>query len=279
MKQFLIMALLWVVSSLGTSAQVINTLFFAYPQWSEELEERAKTDFPAKVVVGYYYLEGKGVKQNARTAVMWFKDAISQQHDDIGRAYNNLAYCYEHGMGTEKDVTKAFENYLLAAKNGDNNSYCNLAECYELGKGTTQNFDEALKWYSKCIENGTPEGKRKSQVRTGYILAFEKHDVQGGVPFLETAGKNGSAAAYYYLGEIYNHGIGDVDIDYSKALSYFKQSINTDQILPFVVTIIADFYYEGKGTAQNKEKAKELYQTALKRGDLDAEKKLNELSF
>lgn len=278
MKQFLIMTLLWFVSAFSTSAQVINTLFYTYPQWSEELEERAKTDFPAKVVVGYYYLEGKGVKQNAQTAVMWFKDAISQPHDDIGRAYNNLAYCYEYGIGIDQDPTKAFENYFLAATNSDNNAYCNLAECYELGKGTPQNFDEALKWYSKCIENGTPEGRRKSQVRTGYILAFEKN-MQQGMQFLETAGKNGSAAAYYYIGEIYNHGIGGVTVDYKKALSYFKQSINTDQVLPFVVTIIADFYYEGKGTPQNKNKAKELYQTASKRGDSDATKKLKELSF
>ncbi len=275
-KSILFIMLLF--SHIAAIGQVINTLFYKYPQWCEELEQRAANDFPAKVVVGCYYLDGNGVKKDPKTAVMWFKDAISEPHDDIGRAYNNLAYCYEHGLGIEQDSTKAFEYYFLAAKNKDV-SYCNLAECYEYGMGTSRNFDEALKWYAEGIKKGTPEVRRKSQVRTGYILAFEKNDMQQGMQFLETAGESGSAAAYYYLGEIFNHGIGNIGVDYTKALSYFKQSINTDQVLPFVVTIIADFYYEGKGTQQNKSKAKELYQTASKRGDSDAAKKLQELSF
>lgn len=279
MKKLLITTFLSVVCIVCASAQVVNTLFFSYPTWSEELEERAKSDFPAKVVVGYYYQEGIGVKKDVQKAVMWYKDAISQPHDDIGRAYNNLAYCYEHGLGIEQDLTKAFDYYLLAAQNKDNNSYCNLADCYESGRGTSQNFDEALKWYAECIKNGTPEGRRKSQVRTGYILAFEKNDTQSGMQHLEMAGKDGSAAAYYYLGEIYHYGIGDIPVNYEKALSYFKQSINTDDILPFVVTIIADFYYEGKGVPQNKTKAKELYITASRKGDAEAKKKLQNLSF
>ena len=264
---------------MSAMGQVINPLFFKYPQWSEELEKLASNDFPAKVVVGYYYLEGKGIQKDAKTAVMWFKDATTQQHDDIGRAYNNLAYCYEHGEGVEIDLEKAFEYYKLAAQNKDNNSYCNLAECYELGKGTSINFNEAIKWYETCINNGTPIGKRKSQVRIGYILSFEKNEMDRGMQYLKSAGEDGSAAAYYYLGEIYNHCLGKIPVDYKSALSYFKQSINTDDVLPFVVTLIGDFYYEGKGTIQDKKKAKEMYQAAAKRGDKEALKKLKELTF
>jgi hypothetical protein len=273
------MTLLMIASTFNTSAQVINTLFFKFPQWSEELEELAKTNYPAKVVVGYYYLEGKGINKDVQKAVIWFKDAISKPHDDIGRAYGNLAYCDEYGLGVDQDPVKAYEYYLLGATNNDNNSYCYLAQCYEFGQGTDKNLDEALKWYDKCIKNGTPAGRRMSQVRSGYILAFEKGEMQQGMQFLETAGENGSAAAYYFLGDIYNQGIGNIAIDYTKALSYFKKSINTDQILPDVLTIIADFYYEGKGTAQNKDKAKELYQKASERGDSNATRKLQELSF
>lgn len=278
MKKVIIFIMLLAVQ-IAASGQVINTLFYAYPQWSEELEQRATTDFPAKVVVGYYYLEGKGVKKDAKKAVSWFKDAISQQHDDIGRAYNNLAYCYEHGEGVECDLKRAFEYYSLAAQNKDNNSYCNLAECYELGKGTTVDYTEAIKWYKLCINNGTSEGKRKSQVRIGYILSFEKNEMEEGMQYLETAGNSGSPAAYYYLGEIYHYGVGNIFKNYELALAYFKRSINTDEILPFVITIIGDFYYEGKGTPVNKIKAKEMYSAAAKRGDENAIKKLKELTF
>ena len=145
--KYILTFILLVLCEFSSFGQVINTLFYKYPQWSEELEDRAANDYPAKVVVGFYYLEGKGVQKNPQHAVRWFKDAISKQHDDIGRAYNNLAYCYEHGEGVESDMNKAFEYYSLAAQNKDNNSYCNLAECYEQGKGTYVNYDEAVKWY------------------------------------------------------------------------------------------------------------------------------------
>jgi TPR repeat protein len=167
----------------------------------------------------------------------------------------------------------------LATQYKDANSYCNLAECYEYGKGTDIDFDKAIIWYKTCINNGTPQGKRKSQVRIGYILSFEKNEIDNGILYLKAASEDGSAAAYYYLGEIYNHGVGNVPIDYKKALSYFKLSINTDEVLPFVVTLIGDFYYEGKGTPQDKTKAKKMYQTAAKRGDKDAAEKLNMLTF
>lgn len=278
MRKIIIVALV-LLCQFNTYGQVINPLFFKYPQWSEELENLAQNNFPAKVVVGYYYETGNGVHKNLKTAVKWYKEAISQPHDDIGRAYNNLANCYEYGKGIEKDLKKAFEYYSLATQYKDANSYCNLAECYEYGKGTDIDFDKAIIWYKTCINNGTPQGKRKSQVRIGYILSFEKNEIDNGILYLKAASEDGSAAAYYYLGEIYNHGVGNVPIDYKKALSYFKLSINTDEVLPFVVTLIGDFYYEGKGTPQDKTKAKKMYQTAAKRGDKDAAEKLNMLTF
>jgi hypothetical protein len=50
MRKIIIVALV-LLCQFNTYGQVINPLFFKYPQWSEELENLAQNNFPAKVVV------------------------------------------------------------------------------------------------------------------------------------------------------------------------------------------------------------------------------------
>ena len=48
----------------------------------------------------------------------------------------NSRYCYEYGIGTDKNQNKAFEWYLKSAENGIAMAQYNLAICYEDGIGT-----------------------------------------------------------------------------------------------------------------------------------------------
>lgn len=60
MRRIIIEALV-LLCQFNTYGKVIKTLFFKYPQWSEEMENWAQNKFPAKVVCGYYYEIGNGV--------------------------------------------------------------------------------------------------------------------------------------------------------------------------------------------------------------------------
>lgn len=283
MKQFIFTALLWVISTISTSAQVINTLFYKYPQWSEELEERAKTDFPAKVVVGYYYLEGKGVEQNAQTAVKWFKEAISQPHDDIGRAYFFLGQCSKNGFGTEKDAKLALSYYTKAidCEYPFYDAYIEQALIYEMGNGIPEDMDKAMELYELGIKYGRQNIISRSYIGKGRILGRQGKTDEAIRSFIKGNEINGGsdkkieAIAYMNLGCIYDYILND----FESAAKYYKKSINSDVILPDVVCRLGDFYFEGKGVPQNKNKAKKLYQSASKRGDSDASKKLKELTF
>lgn len=259
------------------NAQVLNLLGLTYPIWSVELEERAKTNPAAMNILGYYYLIGNGVEKNEKKAVSLFEKSIVKPHEDIGRAYNNLGYCYEHGLGVEADINKAFQYYYNAAINHDSNSYVNLAECYELGKGTEEQLDSALFWYQKAIDRGTRDGIRKAQVRSGYIL-IQKNDINKAMGFLEQAAKRGSGFALYLIGFIYDNGLGKYEKDATKAVYYYKESVENEEY-PYVLTKLADHYYDGSGCEKNIDKAKELYRDAARKGDPDAKKRIKELGL
>ena len=47
----------------------------------------------------------------------------------------NWGYCYEAGIGTEQDLSKAIEIYQQAADLGYDVAQCNLGYCYEVGIG------------------------------------------------------------------------------------------------------------------------------------------------
>lgn len=46
-------------------------------------------------------------------------------------------FCYERGLGCEKDMDKAFSYYSKSAENDDEVGINNLGTCYEHGMGCT----------------------------------------------------------------------------------------------------------------------------------------------
>src|SRR5436309_302090 len=77
-----------------------------------------------------------------------------KQSENDKYAMNYLATYYENGVGTEKDLKKAFYWYQKAAENGNEGAMHNLAVCYSNGKGTEKNLEKAFGWYQKAAENG-----------------------------------------------------------------------------------------------------------------------------
>lgn len=270
-KLYLLLISIICVSNL--TAQVINPFFLKYPSWCQELEDKAQDNPHAQVVVGCYYMNGDGVEKNYEKGVYWLKRSLTEDNQDIARAYNNLGHCYEHGYGVPQNDSIAFVYYHRAADRGELNALVNLAECFETGKGTSVNVDSALVWYQKGTEWSSDAGRRKAKVRCGYLYAFVKNDVHKGIEYLEKAAKDGSGAALYYLGEIYDNGIGGITTDPTKAVEYFKESIDTETY-PFVITRLAEHYYTGNGVAKDVEKAIELYEDAARMGDEAAKEKL-----
>ena len=60
-----------------------------------------------------YYYEGKGVKQNYKKAVYWFKKAANEESDVD--AMKMLSKCYKKGFGVKQNLKEA-EQWSLKAK-------------------------------------------------------------------------------------------------------------------------------------------------------------------
>lgn len=74
----------------------------------------ARQGYPlAECQVGYFYLDGLGVKKDLTLAVFWTERAAN--HGDRDGQYN-LAWFYEQGIGVTPDLEKAKYWYREAAR-------------------------------------------------------------------------------------------------------------------------------------------------------------------
>lgn len=85
----------------------------------------------------------------AEIALQWFHKALSW---DYPKAHVQLAKHYERGIGTERDLTRAFAHYEKAAIAGYPSSTINFARILLTGRyGTAPDAAQALFWAERAI--------------------------------------------------------------------------------------------------------------------------------
>ncbi len=69
------------------------------------------------------------------------------------------ANLFEQGIGVEKDYTRAYRLYCLAALQNDPVASYNIGLMYYNGKGRGQNFNTAVAWFKRSAELGSKQGE------------------------------------------------------------------------------------------------------------------------
>jgi TPR repeat protein len=115
---------------------------------NESLEEG---DARAAYSLGTWYLQGKFVKKNLRTAIQLIKIAAKAKVSD---ALFDLAVCYEQGIGVKKNEKLAIENYLQAAFYGDAQAHHEVGLCYLYGVGVEKDKRIAEIWFEHAAQLG-----------------------------------------------------------------------------------------------------------------------------
>ena len=101
--------------------------------------------------LGWMYDEGKGVAQDYKEAVKWYRLAAEQGY---AASQNNLGYIHHMGKGVVQDYKEAVKWYRLAAEKKIASAQNNLGWMYDKGKGITQDYKEAVKWYRLAAKQG-----------------------------------------------------------------------------------------------------------------------------
>ncbi|CAB4417127.1 unnamed protein product [Rhizophagus irregularis] len=157
------------------------------------------------------------------------KEKVKMQTDDIDQSpgdMRHLGYCYQRGIGTERNEEKAFELYKVAANKGHVISINDLGYCYQHGIGTEKDEIKAFELYKEAVEKGCVESMRN----LGYFyqngIGTEKNEVKA-FKLYKKAAEKGDINAIRNLGECYQHGIG-TEKNEIKASEWIKKAVESN---------------------------------------------------
>ncbi len=113
--------------------------------------EGGKTTPESLAIIGQMYLRGNTVPQNFLEAKKWLAKGAEQGNV---AAQVDLAYMLYHGLGGERDYTRALALYEKAAFQGDPLAQANTGLMYSTGTGTATDRARGYAWYSLAASRG-----------------------------------------------------------------------------------------------------------------------------
>lgn len=192
----------------------------------------AEDEYKFAIILGY------------RKAVMHYATALDMGW--IGRQDSKLA------MMLYRDL--AYKRYPIAMYN--------YGMMLSLGRGIKQNTQRAIMWNDRAADAGLDIAMTTKAIRLAY--QSEHPDYKEAFELFSRAADSGDETAMYQIGRFYKEG-HYVGRDYEKAVLWFRKAIDNGEGC-FAEMSLAGCYYEGKGGAQDKEKARELLSKAIENG-------------
>ena len=102
------------------------------------------------------YLHGTGTKRNDQKAVELLQNVEQpNKYSDSALEYL-LGWCYDNGRGVTKDREKAAQLYRRSAEKGCSYAQCEWGNCLKNGKGIAKDREEAKIWLIKAAERDYP---------------------------------------------------------------------------------------------------------------------------
>jgi len=144
----------------------------AFKSALDDLEPIAKKDnAQAAYWLGRMYEEGLGVKQNADTAITWYRKAAE---GGWAAAKLQLGEIYFKGTEELQDFKKARKWLEQAARDGNARAQLDLGRLYANGWGGDKDPVQAYVWYEFAAKQGNYEAQR---LRDGLLKAMRDDEV------------------------------------------------------------------------------------------------------
>jgi len=210
--------------------------------------------------LGYCYQYGIGVEKNINEAVAWYRKAADAGNVD---AMLNIGSRYMNGIDVRKDMREALAWYRKAADAGNVDAIVNLGVCYHEGTGVKQNIDKAIKYYQKANELGNSDAMLNLGICHLNGTGVEKN-IKTALRYILLAIKSGNTDAMTNLGICYEDGNG-VEQDINEAIAWYRRAAERgNKIAMFNLGVC---YQNGTGIEQDMHKAVEHYRKAADAGN------------
>ena len=140
-----------VLADLATGLQALRNGDYA-AALNEFLPLAKQGNAEAQDNLGRMYAGGRGVPQDDKEAVMWWRLAAAQGNAD---AESNLGFMYSDARGgVPQDGAEAARWYRLAADQGLADAQFALGLMYTVGLGVPPDNREAARWYRLAADQG-----------------------------------------------------------------------------------------------------------------------------
>ena len=240
---------------------------------------------PSQYEVGRDFLEGRGVKQDYKEALKWFKRAADQGNP---QAQLSLARMYYEEQGIDDDTIDngissnkviAAQLSKLAADQGLADAQVLLGEIYDFGIAGEERPEEAVRLFRLAAE----QGNTKAQLCLGNMYMEGRgvaKDCKEAVRLIRTSAENYNREAQYKLGAMLYKG-EVVERNFEEAAGWFRRVAYSDDADKKTRTK-AQFQLgwmstDGEGVEKNLSDACKWFEMAAENGDSDAQFNLGAL--
>jgi len=114
----------------------------------------------AQYNLGLMYAEGKGITQNYKEAVKWYRKSAEQGHST---AQASLGWLYYTGKGVPRDYKEAFQWCKKSSDQGDADAQSILGIMYAKGEGVDQDSAKTYGYWTIAAGSGDDNDMLKNR--------------------------------------------------------------------------------------------------------------------
>ncbi len=229
--------------------------------------------------LGLHYYEQQ--TPDYKKAFEYFNRALETGNAD---AETYLGVMYASGLGVPESHSRALKYFNSAALSGSHVAENELGRIYLNGIGTKQDYDLAMKYFSSAAEADYPPAIANLETAASWYqkaiilgnnnafsalgeMNLKSQNYDTALNFFNTGAQKGMSDSEYWLGYMYEKGLG-VATDIVKARSYYELASEHGSSLATVA--LGLFSLNGNGGKTDPNKAFELFNKAATKGELEA---------
>ena len=221
-----------------------------------------------QVHYNYTLMDGTEIYRNRNEAIRYLKMAEEQ-----GGFCANKIIMYLYNAEID-DCEEKVEFYKKMSLSNDTDAMYRLGYMYFEGRCVNKDESKAIYYFEKAYNNGYHDNGMINDIAR-YYSNEGNGDNEKALEWWHIGAKYNYELSLSNLGWSYRYGHG-VQIDYQKALDYYKRASECEYGNGYAERNIGEMYLNGNGVPVNRDMARQWYEKAAKRGDGTAQEWLKE---